>query len=92
MEEIASIQKNAMEKIKIVITEYHGHTFVDCRVYFEDDQGEWRPTKKGIALNDDIIDQVIQGLQKASRKLGGALDPKKGAADRLQHNAERGRQ
>jgi hypothetical protein len=70
MTQIAEVQKNAKERIKIVISEYRGHRFVDCRVYFEDDQGEWKPTKKGIALNDDIIDEVIQGLQKASRKLG----------------------
>ena len=69
--QIAEIEKNAKEKIRVSIEEYKGHKFVDCRVYFQDEAGEWRPTKKGIALNDDTIDKVIEALQKASKKLEG---------------------
>ncbi|MGD0233899.1 MAG: transcriptional coactivator p15/PC4 family protein [Syntrophorhabdales bacterium] len=72
MTQIAEVQKNAKERIKIYITEYRGRRFVDCRVYFEDDDGEWKPTKKGIALSDGVIDEVIQGLRKASRRLEGS--------------------
>ena len=73
MEQIAEIQKNVKERIRVSIEEYHDHTFVDLRVYWQDDQGEWRPTKKGIALNLDCINEVIEGLQRAGRKLEGAL-------------------
>lgn len=73
MTQIAEIEKNVKERIRVSIEEYHDHKFVDCRVYFENDKGEWCPTKKGIALNADCIDEVIQGLQKAGRKLEDAL-------------------
>lgn len=66
---IAEIEKNATEHIRVVITEYKGHKFIDCRVYYEDDKGEWRPTKKGIALNSETVEGVIEALQKASRAL-----------------------
>jgi hypothetical protein len=69
--EIAEIEKNTKEKIRVSIEEYKGHRFVDCRVYFEDEAGEWRPSRKGIALSADIIDEVIEALQKASKKLEG---------------------
>jgi hypothetical protein len=69
--QIAEIEKNAKERIRVSIEEYKGHKFVDCRVYFEDEGGEWRPTKKGIALNDKCIDPVIEALQKASKALEG---------------------
>ena len=69
MTQIAEVEKNTKERIRIIISEYLGSRFVDCRVYYEDNEGEWKPTKKGIALNMDIINEVIRGLQKASRKL-----------------------
>jgi hypothetical protein len=68
---ISEIEKNLKEKIRVSIEEYRNSRFVDCRVYWKDEQGEWRPSKKGIALNCQCIDQVIEALQKASKKLTG---------------------
>ncbi len=68
---IAEIEKNMKERIRISIEEYRGSRFVDCRVYFEGEDGAWMPTKKGIALNAESIADVIQALQKASKKLQG---------------------
>jgi hypothetical protein len=68
---IAEMEKNPKEKIRVSIEKYRGSTFVDLRVYWQDEAGEWRPSKKGIALNDECIDPVIEALQKASKKLEG---------------------
>lgn len=70
---LCDIEKNMKERIRVSIEEYRGSTFVDLRVYWEDEQGEWRPSKKGIALNGDCIDQVIEALQKASKELEGVI-------------------
>lgn len=67
---IGEIQKNLKERIRVSMEEYRGHKFIDLRVYFEAESGEWKPTKKGIALNSDSIDAVIEALQKASKKRG----------------------
>jgi hypothetical protein len=69
--QIAEIEKNQKERIRISIEEYRGHKFVDCRVYWQDEQGDWKPSKKGIALNDECIDPVIEALQKASKAMEG---------------------
>ena len=66
---IAEIQKNTRERIRISIEEYRGHRLIDCRVYYEDNQGEWTPTKKGIALNNETIDEVANALNKAMSHL-----------------------
>ncbi|MBA4419405.1 MAG: transcriptional coactivator p15 [Syntrophus sp. (in: bacteria)] len=68
---MTEIEKNAKERIRVSIEEYRSHKFIDCRVYFEDDGGTWRPTKKGIALNGESIKEVIQALKKASERLDG---------------------
>jgi hypothetical protein len=69
---IAEIQKNPTEIIRVSIEEFRGSTFVDCRVFWKADNGEWRPSKKGIALNAGCIDPVIEALQKASKALDHA--------------------
>ena len=66
---IKDIEKNTKEKIRVSIEEFRGHRFVDCRVYFADNMGTWRPTRKGIALNSECIEDVIKALQQASGNL-----------------------
>ena len=68
---ISEISKNQKEKIRVSIEEYRGTRFIDCRVYFQDETGEWKPTKKGIALNSESIAEVIKGLEKARIELEG---------------------
>ncbi len=68
---IAELEKNQKERIRISIEEYRGSRFVDCRVYWEDQEGQWKPSKKGIALNGECLDGVIDALQKARKELTG---------------------
>lgn len=74
--QIANIEKNTKERIHVTIEEYRGHKFIDCRVYYRDEAGEWQPTRKGIALNADTVDGVITALQKGSDALGNVLSPR----------------
>lgn len=67
---IGQIDKNKKEKIKVSLEEYRGHRLCDCRVYW-DDGGTWRPSKKGIALSDENIDEVIELLKRASKIMEG---------------------
>jgi len=66
---IGEISKNSTEKIKVSVSEYKGYTFLDIRVYYEDDQGEWKPTKKGITVSKDNIDPIIKLLNEGKKKL-----------------------
>lgn len=72
---IAEVEKNSKERIRISIEEYKSHKFIDCRAYYEGSDGEWKPTRKGIALNADVIDEVIAALQKGSEALEESLSP-----------------
>jgi hypothetical protein len=49
-EVIAQFEKNATEVIRVSLTEYRGRKLVDMRVYYSDDEGQYRPTKKGVSL------------------------------------------
>ena len=57
------IQKNRRETIRISESEYEGHKFIDLRIWY-DDNGEMKPTKKGILFNPNIAKEVIEGILK----------------------------
>ena len=70
MNVIGEIQKNQKEKIIVSTNEYQGYKFVDLRVHYEDEtSGEYKPTKKGIALSPKIIDEVIELIQTAKGEI-----------------------
>jgi hypothetical protein len=64
--QIGEIQKGK-DKIIVTVKEFKGKQYIDLRTYFENDQGEWIPTKKGISLTPDNIDEMIEFLQKAKK-------------------------
>jgi hypothetical protein len=58
---VKEIQKNKREIIRISDGEYEGHQFIDLRIWY-DDNGEYKPTKKGISFNPSLAKEVIEGI------------------------------
>jgi len=57
------IQKNKNEIIRVETSEFKGNKFIDCRVYFKDENsGKYLPTKKGIAFSHKVAKQVIEAI------------------------------
>ncbi|MDA2924366.1 transcriptional coactivator p15/PC4 family protein [Acidobacteria bacterium AH-259-L09] len=63
-------EKNGLEIVRCSLTHFKGHQLVDIRVFYEDEDGQWRPTRKGITLSVDLIDELFEGV----KKLKGVLD------------------
>tara|TARA_R100000805_G_C3586887_1_gene89475 strand:+ start:393 stop:620 length:228 start_codon:yes stop_codon:yes gene_type:complete len=58
------IKKNSREIIRIEDSEYQGNRFVDLRVYYYDEaNGENKPTKKGVAIPYSSLGEVIDALK-----------------------------
>lgn len=72
---VGEIQKNALEKIIVSTGTYKGYDFVDVRVYYQDKDGEWKPTRKGVAVPPDKLEELIDLLMKAHAEVA----PAKGA-------------
>ena len=51
------------EVVRIVREDYKGADLVNIRVWYRADNGEMRPSKTGIAIKGDKIDQMIEALQ-----------------------------
>ena len=66
---VARIAKNPTEEVRVALTSYRGHDLVDIRVFFQDDQGEWRPTKRGVSLSVDSFTELREAIVKAEEML-----------------------
>ena len=53
--------------IRIKKSEYKGFTFIDVRKYYEAEESEFKPTKKGIALPLDVADEVADAIKEANK-------------------------
>ena len=59
---IKEIKKNSKEIIRISQSEYKGHSFIDLRIFFENEHGEYLPTQKGISFNPAIAKELVEGI------------------------------
>ncbi|MBP8625338.1 MAG: transcriptional coactivator p15/PC4 family protein [Syntrophorhabdaceae bacterium] len=66
--EIGEINKGR-DKIIFALKEFKGKRYIDIRTYFENDDGEWLPTKKGITFSPDLLDDVMKILEDAKKAI-----------------------
>jgi hypothetical protein len=70
---VAQLQRNKDELLQVAITTFHGHQYVDIRRLWKPaGQDEFVPTKKGVALRPEQLEEVIEALEQAQAELGGA--------------------
>jgi len=65
--DIADIEKNTNERIRIELTRYKDHDLIGLRVYYKVKltENEWGPTKKGITCRVELLPEIIKALQDA---------------------------
>ncbi len=64
---VGQITKNKREVIKVTLEEWHGRRIVNVRVYFRAEDGEMRPSRKGLALSVDRLPDLVAVLTEAIR-------------------------
>jgi len=67
--QIGEIGRTETEVVRVSIEEYKGRKYVDVRIYFENDEGEWKPTKKGVTIQPDKIDLFMDLIRQAKESL-----------------------
>jgi Transcriptional Coactivator p15 (PC4) len=63
------IRRSDSERLRITISEYRGRTFVDLRVWYSTDSGEFKPGRAGVTLRPEQIPEVCQSLVLAARAI-----------------------
>lgn len=70
---IADIDRNEKEIIRIEVSEFKGKELINLRIWYYHQEGEYRPTQKGVALDISKYEQ----LKEAVDKIGEYLKEKK---------------
>lgn len=66
---IGEIERSEIERLKVECSNYRGKDFLSIRIYYLAENGEWRPTKKGVTVKPDKVDELIDLLKQAKEKL-----------------------
>lgn len=68
-EVVGEMEKGWNEKILFSVSEFKGKKYADIRIYYEDDEGEWKPTKKGVTVNLDSFQDFRERVEELERFL-----------------------
>ena len=69
MTERVVVKKNNRESIVISQTEFKGNDLVDIRIFFTNKDGELSPTKKGITVRLENLDELVTTLSAFSQNI-----------------------
>lgn len=67
---IHEFDRNSAEKIRFSLNSYQGSDYADVRIYYQTD-GEWRPTKRGVNVHIELIEDLYQGISKLRGAING---------------------
>jgi len=60
---VAKFERSSTEIVRASIKEFKTKKYIDLRIYYMDDQGEWKPTKKGISLATDFMPELKAAVE-----------------------------
>lgn len=63
--ELGTFAKSCREEIRLTLDTFKGVELVNIRVWYRSDDGDYRPSKKGVAFKLDLLPHVIEALRKA---------------------------
>ncbi|CAM2158382.1 Transcriptional coactivator p15 (PC4) C-terminal domain-containing protein [Paraburkholderia tropica] len=64
--------KNPSERLRVDVKEYRGSMYIDVRVWYVTDRGDYRPSSKGVMFKPTLAAELMRGLALAAR----SVDPK----------------
>jgi hypothetical protein len=57
-------------KVVARVSEYRKKTYLDLRLHFLTEEGEWMPTKKGVSCHADYLPELRQAVEAFAKALG----------------------
>jgi hypothetical protein len=67
---VYEFDKGNQEVVRASVSDFTGKKRADLRIYFQTGDGAWHPTKRGVSLTVDMVEE----LQKAVAKLAEAAN------------------
>jgi hypothetical protein len=67
---VHTFPKNPLEEVRASITIFKGKQYVDLRVYYKGDDGDYHPSKKGLTLSLDLFSDLEESVSKLREVIG----------------------
>ena len=64
---IKTIDKGMGSRIHVRLSHFHDRDYLDIRNFYETDDGEWKPTRKGIAIPVELYTDLMSALKDAQQ-------------------------
>lgn len=62
--EVFEFERNPTEKVVVSMSVFKGRQLADLRTYYESEEGEWRPTKKGVSIPVEKLPELKESVDK----------------------------
>ncbi len=59
---VGFLETTATQKLVYSISNYRDKKFFDIRTWYQEESGQWKPTKKGIHLSFDRIEEIEKAI------------------------------
>jgi len=68
---IDTFMKNSFEQVRTEISEFQGKKYLNIRVWYNsgDREPDYKPSKKGITLSIELIDDLKEAVAKAGKEI-----------------------
>ncbi len=67
---VYTFPKNPLEEVRASLTIYRGKQYVDLRIYYKGDDGEFHPSKKGLTVSLDLFPELEEAMRKLRDVIG----------------------
>lgn len=58
-------------ELRVTTSVFRGSRYVSLRNYWRNPEGEWCPTRKGVTVNIELLDEIIEALTQVRDAQGG---------------------
>ncbi len=66
---IQTIDKGLGGRIHVRVSRFRDRDYIDIRNFYEDEAGEWKPTRKGIAVPIEMYEELMTALGAAKDEI-----------------------
>lgn len=66
---IKAFERGAGQQLQVRLVTFRGREYLDLRNFYLDENDEWKPTKKGIAIPLELYDDLMAALNEVGEIL-----------------------
>ena len=66
---VQAIDKGLGNRIHVRLSRFKERDYLDIRNFYETEDGEWKPTRKGVAVPVELYDELMAALASAKPEI-----------------------